>query len=133
MSIHRCRREQECTRYQKFKYHELTAVAIVPHHNKYIPWTIVPNGASCRIICTFFEEDEIKSKMATECNLGQFYFFDVQIKYAACLLDKEQFHKVNPHVMREIGTKARRGRNIRSWAFHCLPDEQSGCAGKKAT
>ena len=39
---------------QTFKYIDVTGVATVPRHNKYTPWTMVPNGASCRIKRTFF-------------------------------------------------------------------------------
>ena len=49
-----CCREGESTKYQGFKYLDVTGVAMVPYQNKDTPWTMISNGPLCRIIRTFF-------------------------------------------------------------------------------
>ena len=95
------------------------------------PQAKVPNEASYWIVCTFLVAEEVKSKMTRGCNLGQVGVFHVQYKYAASLLMTEQFQERIPHVVREIFTKARRGRNRRSWDFHYLSWRVKRVRGEK--
>ena len=72
----------------KVQYLDFTGVAMVPHHNQNIPWTMVSNIASCRIMRTFFVAEKIKSKMTRECDLGQVNFINKGFENAANLLVK---------------------------------------------
>ena len=50
---------------------------------------MVPGGASCRIVNTFFVAEYIKSKMTRERDLSQVNFIASRFEIAATLLVKE--------------------------------------------
>ena len=60
---------------------------------------MVPNGASCRIMCTFFVAEFVKSKMTRECDLSQVNFIDKGYEDAANLLVEQHLQQRIPHVV----------------------------------